>query len=129
MARPLYRCGKSRMDIIRQRKPRISTMTTRRKNKRWSLMWSICSNPITLTIVPSGRTVPLFIVNVAQQKIGTEKRVRRRLKATHSDRATNAKKGIKGRDSRWKEVQSGAVHVLRFQERRGAGVCRLESRS
>ena len=59
------------MDIIRQRKPQISTMTPRRKHKRWSLMWSLWSNPITPTIVLSGRTVPLFIVNAAQQKIGT----------------------------------------------------------
>ena len=34
-------------------------------------MWSIRSNPIILTIVPSGQTVPLSIVNAAQQKIGT----------------------------------------------------------
>ena len=46
-------------------------MTPRRKHKRWSLMWSIRSNPIILMIVPSGRTVPLSIVNAAQQKIGT----------------------------------------------------------
>ena len=35
------------------------------------LMWSLWSNPITPTIVPSGRTAPLFIVNTAQEKIGT----------------------------------------------------------
>ena len=58
-------------DIIRQRKPQISTMTPRRKHKRWSLMWSIRLNLVTLTIVPSGRAVPLSIVNAAQQKIGT----------------------------------------------------------
>ena len=34
-------------------------------------MWSRCSNPIILTIVPSGQIVPLSIVNAAQQKIGT----------------------------------------------------------
>ena len=61
------------MDISQQRKPRISTMTPRRKHKRWSLMWSICSNPITLMIVPSSQTVPLSIVNTAQQKIGTRR--------------------------------------------------------
>ena len=59
------------MDIIRQRKPRTSMMTLRRKHKGWSLMWSLWSNPITPTIVPSSQTVPLFIVNAAQQKIGT----------------------------------------------------------
>ena len=58
-------------DIIQQRKIGILTMTPRRKHKRWSLMWSICSNPVTLTIVPSGRAMPLSIVNAAQQKIGT----------------------------------------------------------
>ena len=57
------------------------------------------------------------------------KRVRRRLKATHSDRATNAKKGIQRQNSGWKKVQGGAVHVPRFQKGRGAGVSRLESRS
>ena len=31
-----------RMDTIRQRKPRISTMTPRRKHKMWSLMRSLC---------------------------------------------------------------------------------------
>ena len=34
-------------------------------------MWSLGTNPITPMIVPSGRTVPLFIVNAAQQRIGT----------------------------------------------------------
>ena len=60
-----------RKGIIRRRKPWILTMTPRRKHKRWSPMWSRCSNPIILTIVPSGQTVPLSIVNAAQQKIGT----------------------------------------------------------
>ena len=50
------------------------------------------------------------------------KRIRQKLKATYSDRATNAKKGIKGRTP---DVQGGAVHVPRFRKRRGAGVCRL----
>ena len=53
------------------------------------------------------------------------KRVRQRLKATHSDRTTNAKN--QRQNSGWKEVQGGAVHVPRFQKGRGAGVCRLES--
>ena len=59
------------MDIIWQGKPRTSTMTLRRKHKRWSLIWSLWSNLITPTIVLSGQTTPLFIVNAAQQKIGT----------------------------------------------------------
>ena len=54
-----------------QRKPRILMMTPRRKHKRWSLMWSLWLNLITPTIVPSSWTMPLFIVNAAQQKIGT----------------------------------------------------------
>ena len=47
------------------------------------------------------------------------KRVRRRLKATHSDRATNAKKGIKGRTPDGKKSKGGAVHVPRFQKWKG----------
>ena len=46
------------------------------------------------------------------------KRVRRRLKATHSDQ-----EGDQRQNSGQKEVQGGAVHVLRFQKGRGAGVC------
>ena len=37
--------------------------------------------------------------------------------------------GDQRQNSRWKEVQGGAVHVLRFQKRRGTGVCQLEGRS
>ena len=60
-------------------------------------MWSICSNLINLMIVPSSRTVPLSIVNAAQQKIGTGRELDKDLRPCISDRATNAKKGIKGR--------------------------------
>ena len=55
----------------RQRIPRTSTMTPRRKHKMWSLIRSLWTNPIIPTLVPSGRTAPLSIVNAAQQKIGT----------------------------------------------------------
>ena len=61
------------MDIIRQRNPRTLMMTPRRKDKMWNLMWSLWSNPITPTLVPSDRTAPLFIVNTAQRKIGTRR--------------------------------------------------------
>ena len=59
------------MDIIWQRKPRTSMMTPRRKHQMWSLMWSLWWNPITLMLVPAHRTMPLFIVNAAQRRIGT----------------------------------------------------------
>ena len=59
-----------RMGIICRRKLRISTMTPRRKHKRWNLMWSRRLNLITPTVVLSGQIVPLSIVIAAQQKIG-----------------------------------------------------------
>ena len=55
------------------------------------------------------------------------KRVKRRLKATHSKQSYECQEGDQRQNSGRKEVQSGAVHVPRFQKRRGAGVCQLES--
>ena len=57
------------------------------------------------------------------------KRTRGRLRATDSLRSTNVKKGIKGPDPGWEEVQGGIVHVPRLPEGRGPRVCRLEGRS
>ena len=37
--------------------------------------------------------------------------------------------GDQRQNSRWKEVQGGAVHVPRLQKGRGARVCQLESQS
>ena len=58
-----------------------------------------------------------------------QKRVRRRLKATHSNRATNAKKGIKGRTPDGKKSKV-VLSMFRDSKKEGVlGVCRLESRS
>ena len=54
------------------------------------------------------------------------KRTRGRLRAMDSLQSTNAKKGIKGPDPGWEEVQGGIVHVPRLPEGRGPRVCRLE---
>ena len=57
------------------------------------------------------------------------KRVRRRLKATHSNRAMNAKKGIKGRTPDRKKSKV-VLSMFRDSKKEGAlEVCRLESRS
>ena len=74
---------------------------------------------ITPTIVPSSQTMPLFIVNVAQQKNRDRKRVRQRLKATHSNRATNAKKGIKGRTPDGKKSKV-VLSMFRDSKKEGA---------
>ena len=57
------------------------------------------------------------------------KRVNRRLKATHSDRAMNAKKGIKGRTPDGKKSKVVLSMFRDSKKGQGAGVCRLESRS
>ena len=69
-------------------------------------MWSICSNPITLTIVPSGRTVPLSIVNAAQQKIGTGRESNEDLRPRVPTGLGKPRRGSKaelwmGRSPRW----------------------------
>ena len=54
-------------------------------------------------------------------------RISRRLKTMHSDRATNAKKGIKGRTLDGKKSKVVLSMFRGFQKGRGAGVCQLES--
>ena len=55
------------------------------------------------------------------------KTVRQRLKATHSHRATNAKKGIKGRIPDGKKSKVVLSMFRDSKKGRGARVCRLES--
>ena len=66
------------------------------------------------------------------QRSTTENRTGRESNADlrlHIPTELRTQEGDQRQNSGRKEVQSGAVHVPRFQERRGAGVCQLESRS
>ena len=63
--------------------------------------------------------MPLSIVNWDTTENRDRKRVRRRLKATHSDRATNAKKGIKGRTPDGKKSKV-VLSMFRDSKKEGA---------
>ena len=73
---------------------------------------------IILTIVPSSQTVPLSIVNAAQQKIGTGRELNEDLRPCIPTGLRTPRRDQR-QNSRREEVQGGAVPCSEIQRRKG----------